>query len=154
MGMIAQERRAAKEGRSSLQDAWESFWEKLTSSGQRRSPEPMAKLTSSPEAVRIASRRLSVEVSNGRAAIVETLEGSNGSSRVRRLSEQFLTHDLRAQADRLKWHIVFEENAATYGHNGLYSPQSGSAGEELLRLVEELERRDGPGAWDRRRYPR
>lgn len=127
---------------------------KLSRSRRRTSPEPEVSLTCPSGEVRAAGRRFSVEVRDGHAAIVEILDWRDGSSQVRRLREQFLPHDKRSQADRLKWRIVFEENAATYGHSGLYSSRSESAADELLALVEDMERRDGPQAWDRRRYPR
>jgi hypothetical protein len=101
-----------------------------------------------------ARRNLCVDVAHGQASIVEVLGGENGERRFRRLKEQFLPHADRAEAERLKREIIFGENGGAYDLNGLYRPKTEGSCRKLAALVDELERRDGSQAWDRRRYAR
>lgn len=99
-------------------------------------------------------RDLMVDVWKKQATIVEIVHEENGTDRIQRLKEQFLPHDERMGAERLKRRIIFAENGGAYDLNGLYRPHSEPSICELVRLVGKLEEIDGPRAWDRRRYPR
>lgn len=101
-----------------------------------------------------ARRNLLVDVARGQANIVEILGTGNGASRIRRLKEQFLTRANATHAERLKRQIVYSENGGAYTQDGVYQPKTESSWNDLLQLVNELEQRDGPNAWDRRRYVR
>ncbi len=107
-----------------------------------------------PHTERLVKRNLFVDVRHGQASIVEIVETGNGGTRIRRLKEQFLSRADRTHADRLKRKIAYGENGGTYDLDGLYAPQTAPSLGDLLHLIESLERKDGPLAWDRRRYPR
>ena len=102
----------------------------------------------------LVRRNLLVDVGRGQVNIVEIAGTGSGRSRIRRLKEQFLSRADRMQADRLKRQIVYGENGGAYNLDGLYRPKTEPSFNELVQLIEELERHDGPHAWDRRRHTR
>jgi hypothetical protein len=115
---------------------------------------PVKETAAEPPARGPVKRKIFVDVHHGQPSIVESLDTGNGRTRFRRLKEQFLSRADRAYADRLKRKIAYGENGGTYELDGLHAPKTVVSLGELLQLIEGLERRDGPEAWDRRRYPR
>lgn len=131
------------------------WWSRKPVRAQEASPVEDTRPEEEEKDLRPQTRRnLFVDVGHGQANIVEALGGENGERRFRRLKEQFLPQGDREQAERLKREIIFGENGGAYDLNGLYSPKTDLSCRKLAELVDELERRDGAQAWDRRRYTR
>lgn len=103
-----------------------------------------------------SKRDFLVDVQNGQANIVEIVAAENRDTgiEIRRLREQYLTQAESMELERLKRKIVYGHYAGGYDQWGLYWPKDVAVAERVIELAQGLEQREGPQAWDRRRFPR